>query len=249
MPAKQDYLRDLRSNPRSTSAEVLPRVQAPTLGAVETAFRKYADDGLVESDDSKPKLYTLTDKGAEELRRFESEAPNAHAVTLLPTRREESDLIAALAKRAKQESCRISFSIEPDNQPASSDERPVSSRVRALLERVNARLAPEPGEPEPNAPSVPWDNPKVQRLYGLQLGMCDLPRRIVREGKDALAAIIGNEVSEMVARLVEAEEELHSELEDSWWPDKEKRERLQQEIAELRRKLGCPEGVADSSGE
>ena len=247
MPAKLDYLRDLRINPNSTSAEVLPRVQAPTLGAVETAFRKYADAGFVESDASAPKRYMLTDKGAEELRRLESEAPNAKSVTLLP---KESDLIAVLAKRAKQERCCISFSLEPESQNqerASSDDRP-GSRGRALLERVRALTGDSQPESEPDAPSVPWDNPKVQQLYALQLGMSDLPRREVRGRRDSLAGVVGPETADLIAQLVACEERL-SEQNDSFWGDQEEADRLQNEIAELRRKLGCSEEVADPSGE
>jgi len=65
MPAKLDYLLDLRANPRARTAEVQSRVKAATVNAVETAFRKYADAGLLESDNSAPKRYTLTDKGVE----------------------------------------------------------------------------------------------------------------------------------------------------------------------------------------
>jgi DNA-binding PadR family transcriptional regulator len=238
MPAKLDYLRDLRANPRSTSAQVLPRVQAPTLGAVETAFRKYADDKLVESDDSKPKLYTLTDKGAEELRKLESEAPNAQAVTVLPMRREESDLIGALAKCAKQEGCRISFSLEPESQHReTSEEQPdLKARADALLKRVRALN----GESEPDAPSVPWDDPKVQQLYALQLGMSDLPRRVVRGRRDSLAEVVGPETADLIAQLVSREEQLADEG-DSFWGDQDEADRLQKEIAELRSKLGCSE--------
>jgi len=247
MPAKLDYLRDLQLNPNSTSAEVLPRVQAPTLGAVETAFRKYADAGFVESDASAPKRYTLTDKGAEELRRLESQAPNAQSATLLP---QESDLIAVLAKRAKQERCRLSLSLEPEGQNqerASSDDRPVS-RVSALLERVKALTGDSQPEPEPDAPSVPWDNPKVQQLYALQLGMSDLPRRMVRGRRDSLAGLVGPETADLIAQMVACEEKL-SETSDSFWGDQEEADGLQNEIAELRRKLGYSEEVVDSDGE
>jgi len=220
MPAKLDYLRDLHVNPHSTSAAVLARVQAPTLGAVETAFRKYADAKLVESDDNKPKRYTLTDKGAEELRKLESEAPHT---TALP----ESDLIAALAKRAKQEGCRISLSLEPE-----SHDEALSS-------------GSEPDAPEPDTPSVPWDNPQVQQFYGLQLGMSDLPRRVIRGRRDSLAAIVGSETADLIAQLVSCEEQLVDEYE-SFWGNRDERERLQKEIGELRRKLGCSEKDAEA---
>ena len=228
MPAKRDYLRDLRENPHSMSAEVLSRVKAPTLGAVETAFRKYAADGLVESDDSKPKGYALTDKGAEELRKLESQAPG----------------------------CRIS--IEPVSEPASNEERPASGRARALLDKAKALLSgnndesePDRSElrvPKPDAPPVAWDNPNVRQLYGLQLGMSDLPRRDVRDRKDSLAGIVGPEIADLIAQLVSSEEQLAAES-DSFWGDQDEAERLQEEIAELRGKLGCSAQGAEVSGE
>src|SRR6266478_6072290 len=70
MPARIDYLRDLRDNPGATAEEVQRRVQAPTLAAVETQFRKCASANLVECDESKPKRYTLTEKGVEELHKL-----------------------------------------------------------------------------------------------------------------------------------------------------------------------------------
>jgi hypothetical protein len=45
MPDRIDYLRDLRDNPGATAEEVQLRVQAPTLAAVETQFRKCASCG------------------------------------------------------------------------------------------------------------------------------------------------------------------------------------------------------------
>lgn len=155
-----------------------------------------------------------------------------------------------LAKRAKQERCRLSLSLEPEGQNqerASSDDRPVS-RVRALLERVKALTGDSQPESEPDAPSVPWDNPKVQQLYALQLGMSDLPRRVVRGRRDSLAGLVGPETADLIAQLVACEEKL-SEASDSFWGDQEEADGLQNEIAELRRKLGYSEEVVDSDGE
>src|SRR6266478_1891749 len=77
MPARIDYLRDLRDNPGATAEEVQRRVQAPTLAAVETQFRKCASTNLVECDKSKPKRYTLTAKGTEELHKLEPQTASA----------------------------------------------------------------------------------------------------------------------------------------------------------------------------
>src|ERR1700687_1145926 len=77
MPARIDYLRDLRDNPGATAEEVLRRVQAPTLAAVETQFRKCASANLVECDESKPKRYALTEKGVEELHKLEPQTVSA----------------------------------------------------------------------------------------------------------------------------------------------------------------------------
>jgi len=52
MPTRSDYLRDLQDNPWATAEEVQRRVQAPTLAAVETQFRKCANANLIECDDS-----------------------------------------------------------------------------------------------------------------------------------------------------------------------------------------------------
>ncbi len=230
MPARIDYLRDLRDNPRARTAESQSRVKAATVNAVETAFRKYADAGLVESDNSAPKRYTLTEKGAEELRKLESSAASVNQTPAVSLREESVEPIAAfvssVVKLAKQHGISISANR-------------VSQETAAEAE-ADKNLDDKP---------CPWDDPKVQRLYGLELGLSDLPRRVVRGQKDTLAAIVGNEVSELVARLIQAKEELHSELEDSWWPDKKKRERLEQEISELRRKLGCSEEDAEETQE
>jgi hypothetical protein len=162
--------------------------------------------------------------------------------------------------RSKSVAAFLSLSLEPEGQNqerASSDDRLVS-RVRALLERVKALTgdsqpesepdAPKPCGPEPDAPSVPWDNPKVQQLYALQLGMSDLLRRVVRGRRDSLAGRVGPETADLIAQLVACEEKL-SEASDSFWGDQEEADGLQNEIAELRRKLGCSEEVADSDGE
>jgi len=229
-------------------------VKAATVNAVETAFRKYADAGLVESDNSAPKRYTLTDKGVEELKNLESEAAPSNQTGA--SMREESsrpnaDLISTMAKRAKEEGCRISISVEPDMQPKAHEQEPGKSnsraaRARALLERTEALSA----DTEPSDdPPCPWKDPRVQRLYGVRLALSDLPRRLVRGREDALAQLVGSEVSELVEQLIATEEELQSALEETWWPDKEERERLQQEIAELQRKLGCSEEDAEEMEE
>jgi hypothetical protein len=256
MPAKLDYLLDLRANPRARTAEVQSRVKAATVNAVETAFRKYADAGLLESDNSAPKRYTLTDKGVEELKKLESEPAPANetgASLREQSSNPDADLISSIVKRAKEEGLCISVSVGPDAQTEAHEEETGklnshSARAKALLERAKALSeGREPQDAEPE--DTHWDDPKVQRLYGLELGLSELPRRVVRDRKDALAAIVGSEVSDLVARLIQAEEELHSELEDSWWPDKQKRERFQQEIAELQRKLGCSEEDAEETQE
>src|SRR5258708_32819522 len=87
MPARIDYLRDLRDNPGATAEEVQRRVQAPTLAAVETQFRKCASANLLECDESKPKRYTLTEKGMEELHKLEPQKSSAIAKSIAAARR------------------------------------------------------------------------------------------------------------------------------------------------------------------
>jgi hypothetical protein len=84
---------------------------------------------------------------------------------------------------------------------------------------------------------LPWDDPKVQRLYGLEMGLSDLPRRIVRDERDSLAQVVGQEVADQVAKLVRCV--VARDACDCWWDGKSAEEKLEREIAGLRDKLGC----------
>jgi hypothetical protein len=71
MPEKIHYLADLRANPGTSAEEVARRLQTSSVAAVESMFRKCGES--VRVDDSKPRRYSLTPKGEEDLKRLESE--------------------------------------------------------------------------------------------------------------------------------------------------------------------------------
>jgi DNA-binding PadR family transcriptional regulator len=125
-------------------------------------------------------------------------------------------------------------------------------RLRSLLERVRAR-AETNGETDLEQPSGDETRTEIQmcpgvpELLAFERAVSDLPRRELQKVKQCLCDRIADEsITEKVSRLAEAEAELCEEK--SWWADKSEVERLETEIAELKRELGLPEVEVQSEG-
>ena len=245
MPARIDYLRDLRDNPGATAEEVQRRVQAPTLAAVETQFRKCASANLVECDERKPKRYTLTEKGVEELPKLEPRTAsaivksNSGAIVessagarpiVVPSHADPVlSFLVRIGEQAKK------FMVERQSaQPISPEEQSCevrSPRIRAMLERIRAREEAQPisqNNPETEATEVTEAVSKVSDsdTVALYLARHELysfgwSDRLFGEDNQARARVtelesrVGEEIAEQVKRLVSAEREIRDDL----WSD------------------------------
>lgn len=223
MPNRTDYLNDLGKHPGSLAVEVQARIEAPTVNAVETQFRKLRDAGLVAIEDTSPRKYRLTEQGKGEVAKL-SEATSGQST--------RSTQEAAPQKLSEQSSVLETTQTHPELMQTA----PRWTRAKQLLERVRS-LSEESTEATAAKP-----HPRVRELLFLELGISDMPRRELRRVRDSLRQRIDDErVSEKISRLVEAEVKLCEENDDSWWSDEDAVKRLKAEIAELKGDLGLSE--------
>jgi len=241
MPTRSDYLRDLRDNPGATAEEVQRRVQAPTLAAVETQFRKCANAKLIECDESRPRKYKLTEKGAGELHKLEPQNKSAIIKSNNGAVVEFDD-----ARRV------------PNNEADPLEGRRVS-KARALLERIQAledmsTHSESPPHADTESTHAASD---VAFLYLAQhelhsFGWSD---RLFGEDSQVKARVadlegkVGQEIAGQAKRLVAVEREIHDDL----WSDGTE---VLRSVLELREALHLPASIfglgkreADSSGE
>jgi hypothetical protein len=227
MPTRSDYLRDLRDNPGATAEEVQRRVQAPTLAAVETQFRKCANANLIECDESRPRKYKLTEKGAAELHKLEPQnrsaiikSNNGAVVEFDDARRVPNDVADPLEGRV--------------------------SKARALLERIEAlEDMSTHSESTPHADTESTHAASdVVALYLAQhelhsFGWSD---RLFGEDSQVKARVadlegkVGQEIADQAKRLVAVEREIHDDL----WSDGTE---VLRSVLELREALHLPTSI------
>lgn len=236
MAEKLDYLKDLSANPDSTVGDAAKRLGA-TEGAVMQGYRRCAKQGDVRNDEGQPSRFSLTEKGVGHLRELEGgqrksnpgssqgeepiAAPSFDQVLTGLVSQKVDERLAALADSHKESGG--------------------AAQVRELLERAERLSRPPDGDE-----TLAEDTSALYELYGLELGLSELPRKEFRRRKEILLEMIDSQTSDSVARLVELEVALAEERDDFWGPDKEKIEALELEIAELREELGFPS--ADGEG-
>lgn len=222
MPNRTDYLNDLASHPGSLAVEVQARIQAPTVNAVETQFRKLRDAGLVAIEETSPRKYRLTEQGNAQLARL-SEAGSGQSA---PSTQDAGPQKGGEHNTAFE---------NPRTLPDPMQTTPRSSRVKEILERVKG-LTEEHTETTTAKPHA-----CVRELLSLERGISDMPRRELRKLRDSLRERINDEgVCEKVSLLVEAEIRL-CEQNDGWWSDEDSVKRLETEIAQLKGALSLVE--------
>src|SRR6266478_6374255 len=265
MPARIDYLRDLRDNPGATAEEVQRRVQAPTLAAVETQFRKCASANLVGCDESKPKRYTLTEKGVEELHKLEPQTASAivksnngaivessAGARPIVVSSDATPILSFLVRIGEQAK---KFMVERQSAPISPEVQSCevrSPRIRAMLERIRAREEAQPisqDNPETEATEVTEAVSKLSDsdTVALYLAQHELysfgwSARLFGEDNQVRARVaelegrVGEEIAEQVKRLVSAEREIRDDL----WSDGTE---MLRRVFELRDALHLPVSV------
>jgi len=216
MPSRNEYLVAVGANPRSTAERIYALVkQCPTVAAADTMLRKLASKGLLTTESTSPRRYSLTDWGKAELSSFADSPVESHA-------RASSDL--------------------PVDQIAHLPMLNRVQRVRALLERLTALQANgSENSGRPSEEQSPDEiKPGVLELLAFERALSDLPRRDLQKHRQSLCEQIGNEaIVERIARLAKAEAELHQQK--GWWGDASEARRLDSEIAELKHQLGLSE--------
>lgn len=274
MPARIDYLRDLRENPGATAEEVQRRVQAPSLAAVETQFRKCASVQFVECDESKPKRYTLTEKGTEELQRLEPQTASAIVkssaiVESNDTRRmpsDEANSLPALAQFfvhigeqarkfvAERQSASVSDELQ-SGEARVSRARVLFERIRAIEEANTPSESNSRSETEANEATHAASDVAALYLARHELRSFGWSDRLFGEDNQVRARVaelegnVGEEIGDQVKRLVSVEWEIHDDL----WSDGTD---MLRRVLALRAALHLPASVfglgnreADSSGE
>ena len=221
MPSRSDYLAAVGANPGSSAEKIHLLVnQCPTVAAADTMLRKLASKGLLTTEKTSPRTYSLTDEGKAELVSFpgSSAGPDV-AVHGFPTGQNAHTPISNRVQRA-----------------------------RALLERLRAVEANssvnfgQRSEGQTRAEIKPG----VLELLAFERALSDLPRRSLQEHRESLCQRIGNnDIVQKIARLAKAEAELCKQK--GWWGDEDEAERLEIEIEELTNQLGLPEVAVRST--
>lgn len=265
MAARIDYLRALRDAPGATVEEVQRRVQAPTVAAVETQFRKCASTELVTRHESTPRRYTLTEKGVDEVQTLEPQTAsvivksnNGAIVESIAGARPivvpgDADPVLSFLVRIGEQAKK--FMVERQSAPISPEVQSCevrTPRIRAMLERIRAREEAQPisqNNPETEATEVTEAVSKVSDsdtvalyLARHQLYSFGWSDRLFGEDNQARARVaelegrVGEEIAEQVKRLVSVEREIRDDL----WSDGTE---ILRRVFELRDALHLPVSV------
>src|SRR5262245_48358626 len=161
MPSRNDYLAAVGANPGSSAERIHARVnQCPTVAAADTMLRKLASKGLLTTENTSPRTYSLTDKGEAELSSLPGSSAESH----------------------------VAASGFPTGQSVHAPTSNRVQRARALLERLRAIEANasvnfgQRSEEQTRAEIKPG----VLELLAFERALSDLPRRNLQKHRESL---------------------------------------------------------------
>jgi len=236
MPAKLEFLNDVREHPHTSGGETAARMDVSE-GAVLEAYRRARKQGLLSGSGQRPERFVLTENGMQRVRLLSAEEnPNAEP----PATNEEK--VSELEERL-------------------NDTAEDVKGLFALVDRVLRARRTSPPESNDRASELSEDNKqlreklgqqvKVFEFYAVRLGQAERDgcKHLLKERGEKLAGELEAETAKAVERLVSLEEELCDEQNRFWGgPREEQVRKLQSEIAALRETLGFV-AVAASSEE
>jgi DNA-binding Lrp family transcriptional regulator len=237
MPAKLDFLKDMREHPNTTGGETAARLDVSE-GAILEVYRRSRRQGLLEGDGARPEKFKLTDFGLQQLRVLSGE-DNPRPGAPANVEQKLSELEERMADTV--EDVKGLFGLVDRVLQAKRTSAPESNdRVSELLEE-NTQLKEQLSQ-----------QAKVFEFYAVRIGLAehDGRHRLLKKRGKRLTAELEPETAKLVERLVSLEEELCNEESRGWGgPREEKVRKLQDEIAALREKLGFVALAASSEDE
>lgn len=247
MPEKVEYLRHVAANPQTSIVEAAERFKPTKPSAVEQAYRRYQQQGLVQADGVDPARLSLTDKGRQELLLIEQGRANGASASSRPTANQPvntpADLLPMLAQVLQEAVNRLAV-----NGSSESGSVEVAPELEALLEHVEElETEKEQLEEEMNELRASLPRPEVFELYAIELGLRYFPKSERQSRRDLLVQRMDAETAAEVARLADLEEKLCQER-GSWLGSKEDAAQIESEIALLREKLGFPVEIETEEG-
>lgn len=234
MPAKLDFLKDLREHLHSTGGEAAARVDVPEATVLE-AYRRSRRQGLIEGDGGRPEKFALTDAGLQQLRVLIAE-PNP-TPTPVPKLEER---FAELQEQVRDtaENVKGLFSLV-DRILAAKREQPATASLSDTEEQLRAENEELEGEKQRLEKELVHRS-RVIEFYATQIYLSDVSGReemFKARGKEP-AGELGSETAETVWSMVGLEEKLDEERNRYFGPDEAKVRKLLGEIVALREKLG-----------